>query len=137
MFLFNILFYPKSDNGAAAAEAAENLLMSADGGLKVAAATKVTADGTYATQTAITETNAANQSGSGAKSGSKTAHFGSSDVQRPTLQAALFKPHFLVGVVLSSALVKIYCRYSEDVRTNSTHLDASQVRFLLGRERER
>ncbi|KAM7532573.1 hypothetical protein Aperf_G00000131736 [Anoplocephala perfoliata] len=58
---------------------------------------KVTADGSYATQSALTIR-------------SETA--ASENLKRPVIQAALFANNFIIGAVLSVCLVKLYCRYA-------------------------
>ncbi|CAH8616244.1 unnamed protein product [Dicrocoelium dendriticum] len=75
-------------------------LLSSDVSIGLTPAQRVTADGTYATQTALT---------SGASN--KTA--GSTKVvKRPVLQAALFEAAYMPAVVLSACLVKLHYRYA-------------------------
>nr|VZI32536.1 unnamed protein product [Spirometra erinaceieuropaei] len=60
---------------------------------------KVTADGTYATQSALTIRSTLND---------RQATF-----KRPVIQAALFANSFMTGIALSVSLVKLFCRYLE------------------------
>jgi len=86
--------------------------MAEDGGLAVMGhANKVTADGTYATQTALTS----------AKPTKRTSSL--DNIKRPTLQAALFAADFMPGVVLSVALVKVFCRLSESLKQSGKSRD--------------
>uniref|UniRef100_A0A5K3FWB2 Coatomer subunit beta n=1 Tax=Mesocestoides corti TaxID=53468 RepID=A0A5K3FWB2_MESCO len=70
---------------------------------------KVTADGAYATQSALTI-------GSGASS--------ADNFKRPVIQAALFTNHFFVGAVLSAGLVKLYSRYISLVDSSESGVEA-------------
>ncbi|THD26023.1 Coatomer subunit beta [Fasciola hepatica] len=73
-------------------------LLSSDVSVGPNPAQRVTADGTYATQTALTSI-------------VTKAGFGFKNFKRPVLQAALFDVHYLPGVVLSVCLVKLFYRY--------------------------
>ncbi|CAH8518846.1 unnamed protein product [Heterobilharzia americana] len=77
-----------------------SVLISGDVNLGVNPAQRVTADGTYATQSALTLRS--NKDASGSTNG----------IKRPVLQAALFESHYMPGVVLSVCLVKLFYRYS-------------------------
>ncbi|VDQ04030.1 unnamed protein product [Trichobilharzia regenti] len=77
-----------------------SVLISGDVNVGVNPAQRVTADGTYATQSALTLRSNKDASGSG------------NTVKRPVLQAALFESHYMPGVVLSVCLVKLFYRYS-------------------------
>ncbi|VDL95455.1 unnamed protein product [Schistocephalus solidus] len=70
---------------------------------------KVTADGTYATQSALTIRS--------------TLSGQQSTFKRPIIQAALFANSFMVGIALSVALVKLFCRYLENL--NETLLSST------------
>ncbi|KAH8859633.1 Coatomer subunit beta [Schistosoma japonicum] len=76
-----------------------SVLISGDINLGVTSAQRVTADGTYATQSALT---LRSNKDSGPVNG----------IKRPVLQAALFESHYFPGVVLSVCLVKLFYRYS-------------------------
>ncbi|VEL12835.1 unnamed protein product [Protopolystoma xenopodis] len=69
---------------------------------------KVTADGTYITQTALTLRNPA------------TSYERCDTVQRPVLQAALFDADYMSAVVLAVALVKLFCRFLAQISANET-----------------
>ncbi|KAL3310812.1 Coatomer subunit beta, partial [Cichlidogyrus casuarinus] len=66
-------------------------------------APKVTADGSYASQSVFVSKDSKN----------------SKAVERPVLQAALFDSDFLPGVILSVGLVKLFSRYQHIVRSES------------------
>ncbi|CAH8526201.1 unnamed protein product [Schistosoma rodhaini] len=76
-----------------------SVLISGDVNVGVNPAQRVTADGTYATQSALTLRSNKDSSSVNA-------------IKRPVLQAALFESHYMPGVVLSACLVKLFYRYS-------------------------
>ncbi|CAL8095379.1 unnamed protein product [Calicophoron daubneyi] len=85
------------ETGEASTEGTSALL-SADGGIGLSSAQRVTADGIYVTQTALTLSSTKSSGGSKA-------------VKRPVLQAALFEAQYMPAVVLSVSLVKLFYRY--------------------------
>ncbi|KER23243.1 hypothetical protein T265_08815 [Opisthorchis viverrini] len=105
------------ENGS---EVETSALLSTDATVGLTPAQRVTADGTYVTQTALTTVS--NKPTSGAKA-----------VKRPVLQSALFEASYMPGVVLSVCLVKLYYRYvsalSEQLKKDEKKLAARENSF--------
>ncbi|KAA3675882.1 coatomer subunit beta [Paragonimus westermani] len=113
----------QAQDGVGSGTEGTSALLSTDVNFGLTQAQRVTADGTYATQTALTSTPA--------KSVAKA-------IKRPVLQAALFESAYMPAVVLSACLVKLCYRFklaiSEQVKHDLPTDEESKHRSTETRE---
>ncbi|KAF6774034.1 hypothetical protein AHF37_06699 [Paragonimus kellicotti] len=110
----------QAQDGISSGAEGTSALLSTDVNFGLTQAQRVTADGTYATQTAPP-----------ARSVAKA-------IKRPVLQAALFESAYMPAVVLSACLVKLYYRFklaiSEPVKQDLPTDEESKHRTVEARE---